>query len=341
MDGLGRHDGLGRTDVKAITVRAPGDADQLVVAELPDPVPVDGELLVDVAATAVNRADVLQRRGRYPPPPGASDVLGLEMAGTVAQVGTGVAGWRPGDEVCAVLPGGGYAERVALPAACAMPPPPGLTLLEAAAVPEVWTTAYDNLFNRGRLAAGETVLLHGGSSGVGTAAIQLAVRAGCRVLVTAGSPAKLAACRRLGAAAGINYHDEDFSERVHALTDGRGVDVILDIIGADYLDANLRSLAIEGRLLIIGLMGGARATVPLDLLLSRRLTVCASTLRARPVRDKAALAAQLVQEVWPGFADGSLRPVIDRVLPLAAAAQAHRVLEDSVHIGKIVLQVHY
>lgn len=326
--------------MKAITAPHPGGPEQLELIDLPNLTPGIGELLVHVRATAVNRADVLQRRGHYPPPPGASDVLGLEMAGIVTALGDGATGWSVGDEVCAVLPGGGYAEQAVVPAEVAMPLPPGLDLVESAAVPEVFTTAWDNLCNRGRLVAGETVLLHGGASGVGTAAIQLAHWRGCEALVTAGSPYKLAFCTGLGAKGGINYRERrDFDVRVGELTGGRGVDVVLDIIGGGYLARNLRCLAVDGRLVIIGLMGGASAEVDLGLMLTRRLTITASTLRARSVEAKAALARQLVAEVWPGFANGSLRPVIDRVLPLERAAEAHAAMEASEHIGKIVLTV--
>jgi NADPH:quinone reductase len=325
--------------VRALCAPDPGGADALRVVERPDPEPGGGELLVRVHGAGVNRADILQRRGHYPPPPGATDVLGLEAAGEVVAIGEDVDGVAVGDRVCAVLAGGGCAELALVPATTAMPWPEGLDGVQAGAVPEVFATAYDNLFNRGRLAAGETVLLHGGSSGVGTAAIQLAVRAGCRVLVTAGTEAKLEACAGLGAAGGIDYRQEDIVDRVKELTDGRGVDVILDIIGGDYLDANLRCLATEGRMVVIGLMGGARAELDLARMLSRRLSVTASTLRARSVEEKATLAAQLVAEVWPGFADGSLRPVIDATYPLEQAAEAHARMESSAHIGKIVLDL--
>lgn len=324
--------------MKAITAQKPGGPEQLKLVDLPDLEPGPGELLVHVCATAVNRADVLQRRGHYPLPPGGSDVLGLEMAGIVAALGHGVTGWSVGDEVCAVLPGGGYAEQAVVPAAVAMPLPPGLGVVEAAAVPEVFTTAWDNLVNRGRLVPGETVLIHGGASGVGTAAIQLARWRGCEVIVTAGSPRKLRFCTQLGAKAAINYREcRDFDMRVGELSGGRGVDVVLDIVGGPYLARNLRALTVEGRLVIIGLMGGSSADVDLGLMLTRRLTITASTLRARPVEAKAALARQLVRRVWPGFADGSLRPVIDRVLPLEKVAEAHAAMEAGAHIGKIVL----
>jgi putative PIG3 family NAD(P)H quinone oxidoreductase len=325
--------------MRALCAPEPGGVEALQIVERPDPVPGPEELLVRVHAAGVNRADILQRRGHYPPPPGATDVLGLEAAGEVVALGEGAEGFSVGDRVCSVLTGGGCAELAIVPAATAMPWPDGLDGVAAGAVPEVFATAYDNVFNRGRLRPGETVLLHGGSSGVGTAGIQLAVRSGCRVLVTAGSKAKIDACLELGASAGIEYRSEDIVDRVRDLTEGRGVDVILDIIGGDYLEANLRSLATEGRLVIIGLMGGAKAQIDLGRMLSRRLTVTASTLRARSVEDKAVLSRQLVAEVWPGFADGSLRPVVDRVFPLARAADAHARMEASEHIGKIVLDM--
>jgi putative PIG3 family NAD(P)H quinone oxidoreductase len=324
----------------AVLAVPPGGPDALQLVEVPDPSPGPGELLVRVLAAGVNRADILQREGRYPPPPGATDVLGLEAAGEVVAVGPAAGAplrFGVGDRVCAVLPGGGYAELVVVPDVVAMPWPEGLDAVGAGAVPEVFATAYDNLFLRGGLRAGETALLHGGSSGIGTAGTQLAVRAGARAVVTASSEAKLAACADLGAAAGIDYQREDVVERVRELTDGRGVDVILDIIGGPYLDANLRCLAVEGRLVIIGLMGGARAELDLGRLLTRRLRIMASTLRARGIPEKAALARRLEADVWPGFTDGSLRPIVDTVLPLARAAEAHQRMESSAHIGKIVL----
>ena len=327
--------------MRALLAPSPGGPEVLAVTEVADPQPGPGELLVQVAAAGVTRADVLQRQGRYAPPPGATEVLGLEAAGRVVALGPPDPA-RPfhfavGDDVCAILPGGGCAELVALPASVAMPWPSGLDAIGAAAVPEVFTTAHDNLFTRGGLAAGETVLIYGGSSGVGTAAVQLARRAGCRVLVTASSRRKLDACAELGADAGIDYAEEDVVERVRELTDGRGVDVILDVVGARYLEPNLRNLAPEGRLVVIGLMGGARGELDLGRLLSKRLTVLGSTLRARTTAEKAVLARRLEEEVWPGFADGSLRPVVDTVLPLARAAEAHELMESSRHIGKIVL----
>lgn len=325
--------------MKAVVAPEPGGPEVLRMVDVPEPRHGTEELLVAVRATAVNRGDVMQRRGRYPPPEGTTEILGLEMAGEIVAVGDDVQGWAPGDAVCAVVTGGGYAEYAVVPAAVALPVPDGLSTEEAAAVPEVFSTAHDNLLVRGRLAPGETVLLHGGASGVGTAGIQLAKRHGCRVLITAGSAGRITACLGLGADLGINHRTSDFAKVVGDATDGRGVDVVLDIIGADYLDRNLRCLSTEGRLVIIGLMGGAEAEINLARLLSGRLSVVASTLRARSVAEKAAVAERLRQDVWPGFADGSLRPVIDRVLPLAEAAEAHRVMEAGEHIGKIVLRV--
>lgn len=319
----------------AVIAPDPGGPEALRLADLPDPECGPDGLLVDVAATAVNRADILQRRGMYPPPPGASDVLGLELSGTVAEVGADVDGWSVGDQVCAVVAGGGLATRAVIPAATAMPLPPGLDLVRAAAVPEVFTTAYDALVVQAGLSDGEVALLHGGSSGVGTAGIQLVRRAGGRAVVTVGTEKKADACRALGAELAVNYRDQDFAD---VITDQMsGVDVVLDIIGADYLRQNLKVLKPDGRMVIIGLMGGAKAQINLGLVLAKRLTVRGSTLRARPVEAKAALARRMVEEVWPGFADGSLEPVIHTVMPLEDVADAHRLMESSDHIGKIVL----
>ena len=325
--------------MRAVIAAEPGGPDVLQVTELPDPQAGPGELVITVASSAVNRADVLQREGRYPPPPGASEALGLEAAGTVAAVGSGVSGWQVGDGVCAVLPGGGYAEQAVVPAAVAMPLPPGVSAAEAGAVPEVFATAYDNVMLRGRLAAGETVLLHGGASGVGTAAIQLAKRAGCRVLVSAGSADRVAACVELGADGGVVYRDDDWAEQILEATGGRGVDVLLDIVGGPYLRPNLQCLATEGRLVVIGLQGGAKAELNLGVVLSKRLSVMGSTLRARSTLEKAPLMRALVADVWPGFADGSLRPVIDRRFPLAQAAAAHQALQSGEVVGKVLLTV--
>ena len=325
--------------MKAIVVDQPGDPEVMHLGEVPDPVARPGEVLMRVHATAVNRADTLQRRGLYPPPPGASEIIGMEAAGTIEALGEGVEGWSVGDRVCALLSGGGYAERVAVPAGQLIPVPDGMSWTDAAAIPEVFLTAHDNLFTRGRLAAGERVLVHGGGGGVGTAAIQLARRAGAHVLVTAGSAAKLERSRELGAEAGINHREEDFVARARELTGGRGVDVILDVMGAAYLRRNLDALAPDGRLVIIGLQGGASSDIDLNHLLRRRLSVIATTLRGRPAEQKAEIVRRFVEEALPGFADGSLRPVVDRVLPLAEAAAAHRAMEAGENVGKIILRV--
>ncbi len=311
----------------------------MLLGPLDPPVPADGDLLVDVATTAVNRADVMQRRGMYPPPPGAGDVLGLELAGTVAEVQGDVGSWSVGDEVCAIVPAGGYGSQAVVAASTAMPLPPGTDLVTAAAVPEVFATAFDAVILQGGLAAGESVLLHGGSSGVGTAGIQLAKRAGATVVVTVGTEEKARACRDLGADLVINYRETpDFADAVRAGL-GHGVDVVLDIIGGSYLAQNLAALRTGGRMVTIGLMGGATAELNLGVVLTKRLTLMGSTLRARPVEEKAALAQRLVEEVWPGFADGSLRPVIHSRYPLAEVAAAHAEMEASTHIGKILLLV--
>jgi putative PIG3 family NAD(P)H quinone oxidoreductase len=323
--------------MRAVVAPDPGGRKALRVVERPDPEPGPGELRLRVAAAGVNRADILQRKGRYPPPPGASDVLGLEAAGTVDAIGAGVTGWAAGDRACAVLAGGGYAELVVVPAAVAMPWPGGIDAVGAGAVAEVFTTAHDNLFTRAGLRSGETLLVHGGSSGVGTAAIQLAVRAGVEVLVTASTADKLAACADLGAAVGIDYTTQDFVEAVRDHTAGHGVDVVLDVVGGPYLDRNLRALASEGRLVVIGLQGGAKAELDMGWLLTRRLKVMASTLRARSTDEKAQLARRMEAEVWPGFAEGALRPVIHATYPLADAPDAHEVMESGTHIGKLVL----
>ena len=323
--------------MKAVVAPEPGGPEALQVVDLPDPEPGPGELLVAVAATAVNRADVLQRRGMYPPPPGAPDTLGLELAGTVAALGEGVEGWSVGDEVCAVVGGGGYASLAVVPASTAMPLPPGLDVVTAAAVPEVFTTAWDALVLQAGLSEGETALLHGGSSGVGTAGIQLAAMVGARSVVTVGTVAKADACTDLGAEVAINYKDvDDFAE---AITDalGHGVDVLLDIIGGDYLARNLQVLRTGGRMVTIGLMGGVKAELNMGLLMGKRLTLRGSTLRARPLEEKAEVAAAVVADVWPGFADGRLRPIVQTRYALDDVAEAHAELEASDHIGKILL----
>ncbi|CAM3995185.1 NAD(P)H-quinone oxidoreductase [Nocardiopsis rhodophaea] len=323
----------------AIVINEPGDADVLAWREVPDPVPGLGEVLVDVTATAVNRADVAQRQGTYPPPPGASEYPGLECSGSIAALGPGTedSGWSVGDEVCALLTGGGYAERVAVPVGQLLPIPSGVSLVEAATLPEVACTVWSNLHMVAGLRAGETLLVHGGGSGIGTFAVQLGSALGARVIVTAGSEAKLDRCRELGAAVGINYREEDFAARVRDETGGSGVDVILDIMGGSYLESNIRSLAIGGRLVIIGLMGGRKAEIDLGRMLVKRLSVHATTLRSRPVEEKARIVAGVAEQVWPLVEAGTVRPVPDQTLPLPQAAEAHRIMEASTHVGKIVL----
>ena len=324
----------------AITIAQPGGPENLLGAEVEDPVPGEGEVLLEVAATAVNRADVLQRQGFYDPPPGASPYPGLECSGRVAALGPGVVGWRPGDEVCALLSGGGYAERVVVPQGQLLPVPRGVTLQDAAALPEAACTVWSNVFQGpARLCPGETLLVHGGASGIGTLAVQLARAVGARVAVTAGSAEKLARCAELGAEVLVNYREQDFVEAVREATDGRGADVILDIIGAKYLERNVRALATGGRLAVIGLQGGVRGELPLGALLSKRGTLTATSLRGRPLQEKAAIVAAVREHVWPLVAAGRVRPVVDRVLSLREAAEAHRVLERSEHVGKIVLRV--
>jgi putative PIG3 family NAD(P)H quinone oxidoreductase len=304
------------------------------VGELPDPTPGPGEVLVAVAATAVNRADTLQRQGFYPPPPGASDVIGLECSGTVAALGEGVEGWAVGDEVCALLAGGGYASYVVVPVGQLMPVPQGVSLVEAAALPEVACTVWSNVFMVAGLQPAERFLVHGGSGGIGTMAIQLASALSAKVFTTAGSAEKLAACADLGADVTINYREEDFVEVVKA--DG-GADVILDNMGASYLGRNVDALATEGRLVIIGMQGGSKGELDINGLLRKRGAVIATSLRARPVDDKAAICASVVENVWPLVADGTVRPIVHTTMPLEDVAAAHALMESSDHIGKIVL----
>ena len=296
-----------------------------------------GDVLIRVAAAGVNRADVMQRRGNYPPPPGASDVLGLEVSGTVAAVGEVVSSWRVGDAVCALLAGGGYAEYCAVPAPLCLPVPAGIEVVDAAALPEVVLTVWTNVFERGGLAAGETLLVHGGSSGIGTMAIQLACAFGSRVFVTAGSAEKCAACETLGAERALNYREVDFVEAARAAAGDGGVDVILDMVGQDYLQRNLELLNLDGRLVIIALMSGAQAEINLATLMRRRLFVTGSTLRARTLEQKTAVVNAVRERVWPLFETGRLRPVIHQRFPLSQAADAHRLMEASTHIGKLLL----
>ena len=324
-----------------IEIAAPGGPDVLRPVNRPTPAPGPGEVLIRVEAAGINRPDVMQRLGKYPPPPGASDTPGLEIAGTVAALAPeGAAGrWRTGDRVCALVTGGGYAEYCVAPAVQCLPVPDGMDTTAAAAIPETFFTVWTNLFQRARLQAGERVLIQGGTSGIGTAAIQLAEAFGAIVFATAGSDEKCAACRTFGASVAINYRTEDFVQAVRAATGGAGVDVILDIVGGDYLPRHLECLALNGRLAQIGLIGGSRAEINLTMLLQRRLTITGSTLRARTVAEKGALARDLETHVWPLLAAGRVKPVIDRIFPLRAAADAHRRLESGQHIGKIVLRV--
>jgi putative PIG3 family NAD(P)H quinone oxidoreductase len=321
----------------AIEISTPGGPEVLRPVERPVPEPGPGEVLIRVEAAGVNRPDVMQRRGLYPPPPGASDLPGLEGAGTIERVADHVSEWRGGDAVCALVSGGGYAEYCVAPAPQCLPVPRGMDATAAAAIPEAFFTVWTNVFERGGLQPGETALFHGGSSGIGTTAIQLAAARAARVFATAGSDEKCRACERLGAERGINYRTEDFVEVLRGATDGRGVDLVLDIVGGPYLDRNLRALAVDGRLVEIGLMGGSEATIDLRRLLGRRLTVTGSTLRPRTVEEKGAIAAALHREVWPLLESGRVAPVIHRTLPLREAAEAHRLMESSEHIGKIVL----
>ncbi|MFG3253934.1 NAD(P)H-quinone oxidoreductase [Streptomyces sp. NPDC048172] len=340
----------------AITIPEPGGPEALEWAEVPDPEPGEGEVLVEVTASGVNRADVMQRRGFYDPPPGASPYPGLECSGRITALGPGVSGWNVGDEVCALLAGGGYAEKVAVPAGQLLPVPRGMDLTTAAGLPEVTCTVWSNVFMVAHLRPGETLLVHGGSSGIGTMAVQLAKAVGARVAVTAGSKEKLDRCAELGADILINYREQDFVEELRAATDGHGADVILDIMGAKYLERNVAALAVNGRLAVIGLQGGAKGELNLGALLTKRAAVTATSLRARPAAEKTAIVAAVREHVWPlleaddagsagagtgtggdGGGEPRVRAVVDRLLPLRDAAEAHRALEESGHVGKILL----
>jgi len=325
--------------MQAIVFDEPGDESVLRLGEVPEPTLGSGEVRLAVAACAVNRADLLQRQGLYPPPPGASELLGLECAGRVLEVGEGVSGWRPGDRAMALLAGGGYAEQVVVHAGSLLPVPAGLGLEQAAALPEVYLTVFLTVFQLGGLGAGDAVLVHGGGSGIGTACTQLAKLAGATVVATAGSDEKCRRCLELGADAAVNYREGDFVAGARDATGGRGVDVVLDSIGAPYLEKNLAALDVGGRLVLIGLMGGAKAEINLGALLARRLQVIGSTLRARPVEEKAALVEAFLARFGADLEKGALAPVVDRVLPLADAAAAHRAMKASEHFGKIVLRV--
>ena len=321
-----------------VTARSPGGPDVLALSETAIPRPKPGELLIEVQYAGVNRPDCLQRAGAYPPPPDASPIIGLEVAGTIVALGDGVESWRIGDSVCALTPGGGYAQYCVTPAELCLPLP-GLSALEAAGLPENYFTVWHNVFERGRLQAGETLLVHGGSSGIGLAAIQLAKAFGATVITTVGNADKASFCRDIGADHVVNYREQDFAEEVARITGKRGVDVILDMVGGDYSEKNLKSLALEGRLVIIAFLHGSRVETDWRRIMLRRLTITGSTLRASPQKRKAGIAASLRERVWPLFESGKVKPVIYRVFPFAEAAAAHALMESSQHIGKIMLEV--
>ena len=322
--------------MRAVDITRPGGPEVLQLVEVTDPAPQRGEVLLEVAATAVNRADLMQRQGNYPPPKGESQYPGLECSGVIRALGDGVTGWTVGQQVCALLAGGGYASLVKVPAGQLMPVPAGISLVDAAALPEVMCTVWSMVFQRGRLRAGETLLVHGGSSGVGTAAIQLGKYFGARVITTAGTPRKVRYCLELGADIAVNYREQDFVDVVSA---AGWADVILDNMGASYLVRNLRALARDGRLIVLGMQGGTEGELDLGLLLSKRATISSASLRAQPPAAKAAIVAATVDNIWPAIAVGAVRPIIDRVLTLDDAAEAHRLVESSDHIGKVVLRV--
>lgn len=325
--------------MKAIVIEAPGDESVMSLGEAPEPELVAGAVRIRVAAAGVNRADLMQRQGMYPPPPGASEILGLECAGEVLEVASDVTRFRPGDRAMALLAGGGYAEQVVVDAGSVLPIPDRLSFKQAAAVPEVFLTVFLNVFRLAGLGKGDSLLVHGGGSGIGTAAIQLARAADASCLVTAGSPEKCQRCLDLGAEHAFNYRDGDFAPKLLEATGGRGVDVILDHIGASYLDANIRSLSVGGRLVIIGLMGGAKAEIQLAALLGKRLQLIGSTLRARPLEEKRQIASGFLEQFGAGLESGRIAPVIDREFPLEQAAAAHRLMAASHHFGKIVLSL--
>jgi putative PIG3 family NAD(P)H quinone oxidoreductase len=321
--------------MRIVDVTAPGGPEKLIIADAPQPSPGPGEVVVRVAAAGVNRADLLQRQGYYPPPPGVSEVIGLEVSGAVEEVGAGVTGWSVGDPAVALLAGGGYAEYVVVPAGQVLPPPAGVDLVSAAGLIEVAATVVSN-FDHVGLVAGETVLVHGGTGGIGTFAIQYAHALGCRVLTTAGSPAKLDLCRNLGADVAIDYH-ADWAAAVAEATAGKGVDVILDVMGAKYLEANVAALAADGRLVVIGLQGGRKGTLDLNRLLTRRATVTATSLRFRPIEQKAAICAEVLRRAWPLVASGAIRLAPETRFPLEQVADAHRRLESGENTGKVIL----
>ncbi len=326
-------------NMTAIAITSPGGPMVLKPERRPVPAPKEGEVLIRVAAAGVNRPDVLQRMGAYPPPPGASELPGLEVAGEVAAVGAGVTRWREGDRICALTPGGGYAEYCLTPAGHALPVPSGFSMAEAAALPETFFTVWHNVFQRGGLKAGERFLVHGGSSGIGTTAIQLAKAFGAEVFVTAGSEEKCEACRALGADHAINYKEADFVEETKKLTDGEGIDLILDMVGGDYVSRNYAAAAMDGRIVQIAFLGGPKAEADFSKLMMKRLTHTGSTLRARDDAFKTALAAELEKQVWPLLDERKVAPVMDAMFPLQDAWRAHERMERSEHIGKIVLDV--
>jgi putative PIG3 family NAD(P)H quinone oxidoreductase len=325
--------------MRAVEISKFGPPEVLILVERPDPIPAPGEILIDVAAAGVNRPDVIQRLGKYPPPPGASDLPGLEVAGVVAALGAGVGGWAIGDPICALVAGGGYAERAAVPHEQCLPIPQGLTAIQAAGLPETFFTVWTNVFQRGKLQAGESILIHGGTSGIGTTAIQLAKAFGARVLATAGSDEKCDAMLKLGADEAFNYRTQDWAAEGKRATGGRGVNLILDIVGGDYTPRNLDLLAVEGRLLQIAFLKSPKAEIDFSIVMRKRLTVTGSTLRPRTPTEKGVIARDLLEHAWPLLEDGTVAPVIHQVFPLAEAAAAHRMMEESTHIGKLVLRV--
>jgi len=327
------------TTMRYVAVREPGPPDVLTIGETGVPSPKPGEVLIEVVVAGVNRPDCIQRAGLYPPPPDASPILGLEVAGAVVALGDGVASWRIGDQVCALTPGGGYAQYCTAPAGWCLPFPAELSALEAASLPENYFTVWNNVFDRVHLTAGETILIHGGSGGIGLTAIQLAKAFGAKAITTVGSTDKVAFCTSIGADHAINYREQDFVAEVARITDKRGVDVVLDMVGGDYIEKNIRCLALEGRMAMIAFLQGSKVMTEWRHVMMKRLTITGSTLRASPASRKAQIAANLREKVWPLFASGKLKPVIHRVFPLAEAAEAHRLMESSAHIGKIMLDV--
>jgi len=325
--------------MRVVEITRPGEPEVLQLARRPVPSPAAGEVLIAVAAAGVNRPDVLQRKGAYAPPPGASDLPGLEVAGHVVATGSDVKAWKVGDAVCALVAGGGYAEYVVAPGVQCLPVPRGLTLVEAAGLPETFFTVWVNVFQRAGLKQGESLLVQGGSSGIGVTAIQLARAMGHRVFATAGSEEKCRQCEALGAELAINYREQDFVEEIRKATDGRGVDVILDMVGGDYVPREISALADDGRLSLIAFLGGSRATLDMTDILRRRLTITGSTLRPRPVAFKGAVAGELREKVWPLIESGRIRPVIYRTFSLGEASEAHALMESSTHVGKILLNV--